>query len=86
MVIELELIVLILLFIFSLYESIKHKTFGVFVSLLQLSLLVDITIYKADKIVREIQYKQFRDSNYTDFSKNKNYRHWLIDNPKIKKG
>ena len=28
------------------------------------------------------QYKQYRDQNYTDFSKDKEYKHWLIDHPK----
>jgi hypothetical protein len=42
MVIEFELVVLVLLFIFSLYESVKHQTYGLVVFLLQLFLLVDI--------------------------------------------
>ncbi len=37
------------------------------------------------QLQRSVEYKQFRDKVYPDYSKNKDYQHWLIDNPKQKK-
>jgi len=78
---EFYIIVLIILFIISMYDSFKHESFSSIIFVLQLYLLVDVADTKVNKIVKEIQYKQFRDNNYTDFSNDRYYQHWLIDHP-----
>jgi len=83
--IEFNIIALIILFILSIYDSFKHESFSSIIFVLQLYLLVDIADTKVNKIVKEIQYTQFRDNNYTDFSNDKSYQHWLIDHPITKK-
>lgn len=35
-----------------------------------------------DERLLDVRYKQFRDNVYPDYSKDRNYQHWLLDNPK----
>lgn len=43
-----------------------------------------VILIGADNHIQEYKYKAFRDKSYHDYSKDRNYQKWLIDNPKDK--
>jgi len=46
------------------------------------SLIVIMMAYSVKTIQTNVSYKNFRDKSYADYSKDKEYQKWLIDNPR----
>jgi len=81
--IKLGLLVLLIWLIITMVLTLKNSKYVGVVFILQF--LTIAIMFDYTKVNNEIQYKQFRDNNYTDFSNDKNYQHWLIDHPRKEK-
>ena len=71
-------IMLLLVFSLATVESVTEGTLGVFIFCVT-GILVSMIIFEE---MEKRNYTHFRDSNYTDYSNNIDYKHWLLDNTK----
>jgi hypothetical protein len=71
-------IMLLLVFSLATVESVTEGTLGVFIFCVT-GILVSMSILE---VVKKRNYIHFRDNNYTNYSNNIDYKHWLFDNQK----
>ncbi|RLG71830.1 MAG: hypothetical protein DRO08_04130 [Thermoprotei archaeon] len=63
------------------YEENSERVTILTVYIITTILIGCIYLEYVDAKVREHQYIHFRDSKYPNYSENKDYKHWLLDNP-----
>ena len=80
--IDIGLFIIVFSFVFSAAWLVERKEWCAVITWISLFLAITLIIVGVDKEVTESNYKNFRDKVYPDYSKDRDYQKWLVDNPK----